>query len=1329
MISSHDAGPEEADSRGNVFDARYYASSCGPLPYTRDREWLGFFGRIAEAIVHHLKPSSVFDAGCAMGMLVEALRDRGVEASGADISAYAIANVRPDVRPYCRLQSIIDALAGHFDLITCIEVLEHMTEDEARTAVVQMTTAAPAILFSSTPDDFSEPTHVNVHPTLYWLKLFREHGFSPDLVYDAGYVAPHAILFRRAEPLDDRLLSLFADKIALRIAVVRADVRMAEMAVHGSVSAAATLPAAGEIEARARNRELNRTVLSLLAQLRSIEHSAAWRLVLRYRAWLRNTRARRGWVDRWFEPVAARLLAVLTRNHPADGDQPAVDPPLAAVEPAQPVAPSQPTRDATYNDWIRENEPSAGELELQRRLAQELARRPRISVVVPVYKVAHAILRETIESVQNQTYDAWELCIAHADPDAAESRAWLQELAASDERFKVELLDANYGISGNSNRALALSTGEYIALLDHDDTLAPFALFEVASELNRNPELDFIYSDRDQLSEDNCERMNPLFKPGWCPDLLCSANYLVHLCVVRASALRASGGWRPALDGAQDWDLFLRVIAEGRRVAHIPKVLYHWRRIFTSVSMRGYDAKPYARQAQLDTVREHVDRLGWKAVPAFDSAGFIRLRWGVGVPSHALAANGQPILNRDREGVVVKNHGAGRRTSIILLSDGSASDACDDAAPLLALFRSAAEIVIVPGAPGAAKEIPAGILLQEYREDGALADRLNDAVRQASGEFLVFLDQNARPESEEWLEEMTGPLEQRGIGITGAKMLDSTGHIRHAGICFSREGEIGYPYIGGADSASNIFGSANWQRNCLAVSGACFAIRRDWFEAAGGFSGTPAYPRLDVDLCLRVFFLSLARSQGERKGERQGRILYNPFARAFQTGPGILEQWQHPDGAVNGARYIAACFPDGDPYWSPNLSQGPEAVQLRSSTCPQPPRTADRDYPLDAQALVKAFDCLPGEIDLSRRARGPGRAQGRVLWLVPSFHDAYCREIHAALRFADFLSREHGIGSTFAVQSRAHPEMILRRIGRAFPELAATSATRVLNRETEIRNLPESDAAIATHWTAAYRLLRYNNTGAKFYLLQNDEVAGPAALADATWNFGFKAICNSPTVRDLYAARGGEAEYVAPFVDPAVFFPPAGHRDRATPHTLFWRAAPADPRNSFELVAEAIRILKARLDNKVRIVCAGESWSPGDFGLEGVVRNLGMLDFSAAGALYRACDAGLVMMTTAHSPHLALELMACGSLVIANRNPDASWLLRDRVNCLLSETTPSSIAETLETGLREEALRREIARNAAALVADRFQDRDGASEQVFQILYAHQPSAATPVGS
>jgi SAM-dependent methyltransferase len=222
------------DSASEVFNSQYYATSCGSQPYDHsDPYWGVFFGRIADELIRSFRPKRVFDAGCAHGFLVEALWDRGVEAWGRDISSFANSDVRPDMRPYCAVGSIADPIEGRYDLITCIEVLEHMPEAEAIRAIGTMASATDRILFSSSPTDFKETTHINVRPPIYWLRLFADQGFAPDLGYDATYILPHTIVLQRAgtAPAERDLLAC-AELVRARVLLAEREQKNRDLAVE-----------------------------------------------------------------------------------------------------------------------------------------------------------------------------------------------------------------------------------------------------------------------------------------------------------------------------------------------------------------------------------------------------------------------------------------------------------------------------------------------------------------------------------------------------------------------------------------------------------------------------------------------------------------------------------------------------------------------------------------------------------------------------------------------------------------------------------------------------------------------------------------------------------------------------------------------------------------------------------------------------------------------------------------------------------------------------------------------------------------------------------------
>ena len=1363
MAEAHEPGRESSiPEYASQYGAEYYRNRFGPDPYERSTpHWTEFFGGIASEIIRSLKPRKVFDAGCAWGFLVEAFWDRGVEARGVDVSEYAIAHLRPDMQPYCRVGSLTEPIEREYDLITCIEVLEHMPGGEVDRAIANLCQATDRILFSSTPGDFDEPTHVSVRPLMGWLRAFQAHGFVPDLLYDASFIAPHAFLLRRqTEPMAEETLALFQVKVQYRVEVVDKLVRLIQAAKdiqelrtrseeaererdqwkHKAEERGYTIEewichdgerrrevrraedeatrclheASQEVETALRNlseakqeasgqarerdaavrqvQELSGRLIEQMARQEEVERlarhidaeyaSPAWQLIKRYRNAMNHARSRHPLVQRVVEPAVVRVLRALGAAPKA---APVAAAPAAAgsapsLAPAA-AAPATSPDEALYAEWIRKDEPDAAGLEAQARIASELAYRPRISIVTPVYQVPLDVVREAILSVQAQTYDNWELCLAHAYPEAEDVRQYLESASQTDPRIKVALLGENRGISGNSNAAFALASGEFIALLDHDDTLAPFALFEVVKALNDDASIDLLYSDKDQLTDDAAggRRVAPLFKPQWSPEIMLSANYLTHLTVMRSEHVQAIGGWRKETDGAQDWDLFFRVMARSRRIRHIPKVLYHWRRIATSVAARGFDAKPYAARAQFVTLRDYCQAQGWNVeVEEPDAEGTIRLKWKTG-----------------------------KKVSIIFVAASAAAGAISGAEALLGTVGDAAVEILIPVA-GDAVSKDARVKAVKVAPNATQAERITQAVNQSEGALLVFFDQSVTPAGAGWLQELTGPLQNSGVGLVGAKLLDARNEsIRHAGIVFGQDGRLQDIFSGQPEHYYEVFGGPGWYRNWTAVSGACMAMRREVWEQTGGFSGEIRYPRLDIELCLRAQ-LQLGL-----------RVVYNPHARLFQSEPSGMETWLNEQGENAGAAYIRACFPDGDPYFNPNLNCQKGVVRVGR------PRkeAASLDYAAESRILVTAFDFTRAQLSESRRsAQGAGKGQlEQITWFLPEFANPFYGGVHTILRFAAYFAEQHAVGNRFVILGHTHPRAILRRITAAFPGLGK-SDVRVMDSDARIDDLPASDAAIATLWTTAYSLLKFRHTRRKFYFIQDYEplfypAGSTSALVDATYDFGFTGICNTISLKEIYEAQGGKAEYFDPSIDSSIFYRSSRERGDRKPNLLFCYARPGHPRNCFELLMEALKRLKQRMGEDISIVTAGAEWSPAAYGVEGVIRNLGMLGYRETGALYRACDAGVVAMKTRHPSYLPLELMACGAAVVTNRNPYTGWLLRDGENCILAETSPSALAESLEEVLRNTALRARLA-EASGEVVGRYSDWAAQAEKIYQFMVA-----------
>jgi len=627
-------------------------------------------------------------------------------------------------------------------------------------------------------------------------------------------------------------------------------------------------------------------------QLADIHASPGWRLIKKYRDWLNSNLKSRPWLMKLIEPVARWFLQTAARRTPASPTPTDIIPAVSAVAPA--VEPETPNT-FSYEDWIAEQEPDDRELAVQRERVKSFSYQPKVSIIVPVYKVPFTIVEQMIASVVAQTYTNWELCLAHGDPEDAKTRSYLASLADRDKRFKVTLLDENRGISGNSNQALTLVTGDFIAMLDHDDMLAPFALFEVVQALNEQPSIDFLYSDRDKIKETGnpIQRLKPLFKPQWSPEILLCANYLCHFNVIAAEHIRAIGGWREETDGAQDWDLFLRVSTRAKNIRHLPRVLYHWREIATSVSGAGLAAKPYAEEAQLRTVRDHCRRQGWNAEVALDPHRRIRVLW-----------KPQPA----------------QKTSVILVSTAPDAAILSHAQRLLASTADPpTELVLSLASDSLPQDPPLDPRIRAVRvhPGASVAEKIGRAVEHSIGEILVFVDQGVTPSDADWLNELVGPLENREIGIVGARILNpATSNIYHAGIVFS-ENRPEYIYTDEPVHFDGDFGTPLWYRNYTAVSGACFSVRRKDWDAVGALSGPYRYPRLDLDLCLKV------RCQAGL------RVLYNPFARFFQSRPAVMETVLPNVSREAANSYLQECLPGGDPYFHTKLICRDGKVRLR----------------------------------------------------------------------------------------------------------------------------------------------------------------------------------------------------------------------------------------------------------------------------------------------------------------------------------------------------------------------------------------------------------------
>ena len=568
-------------------------------------------------------------------------------------------------------------------------------------------------------------------------------------------------------------------------------------------------------------------------------------------------------------------------------------------EPAK--APPAPLPDP-YQVWLTEHTATPEQLEQQRSEMAAFSFQPTVSILMPVYNTHEPWLRRAVASVQNQVYPYWELCICDDGSSKAVIHDLLNDFSQHDPRIRVFFSPRNEGIAAASNHAFQLATGEFVGLLDHDDELSPHALFEVVKYLNARPDTDLVYSDEDKIDPQG-QRVQPFFKPDWSPDMLLSLMYTCHLSVYRRERLEEVGGFDPACDGSQDYDLALKVTERTEAIGHIPQVLYHWRIVPGSVAERAtnklyaYEAGKRALTAALkrrEIAGSVEDTFGTK-----EGMGFYRIK---------RACDPAPLVS-----IIIPT-----RDRLELLSRCIASIEAYTTYPNY-------EIVIVdndsiePQTHAYFQQVSHRVI--SYPGDFHFSRMTNAAVRQVSGEHLLFLNNDMEVLNAEWLEALVEHASRPEVGAVGAKLLYPNHTVQHAGVVIGLCEFAGHSHRHLSGFQHGYWGSVDIIRNYSAVTAACMMLRRSLFAEVGGFDEAFQYAYQDVDLCLRL-------------RERGLLIVYTPYAQLVHyesaSRGGTMAFGEH-DIALARERwpqYLA----QGDPYYSPHLTRRGEDFSLNVET-------------------------------------------------------------------------------------------------------------------------------------------------------------------------------------------------------------------------------------------------------------------------------------------------------------------------------------------------------------------------------------------------------------
>lgn len=546
-----------------------------------------------------------------------------------------------------------------------------------------------------------------------------------------------------------------------------------------------------------------------------------------------------------------------------------------------------------YGPWYEAHKVSEAELEKQRKVQWENP--VTISIAVPAYHTPREFLRQLLDSLEAQSYPFWELCIANASPEDAEMKAVLDRYKKKDQRIRVLELEKNAGIAENTNAALFMSTGEYVGLLDHDDLLAPDCLYEVAVRV-RDEKADMIYTDEDKVTEDLSEYYQPHLKPDFSPDLLRSNNYICHFLTVKRTLMEEAGGFRKEFDGAQDHDFIFRCSEKAEHIAHVPRILYHWRTHKASTADNPA-SKLYAYDAGKRAVEGNLERMGLKGrVTHTKDYGFYDVKYEVQgsplvsilIPNKDQRETLEQCIRSIREKTTYKNY------EILIIENNSVEETT------FACYR------VLAADPK--------IRLLRWKKGFNYSAINNYAAARARGEYLLFLNNDIEVQTADWIQELLANCQRPEVAICGAKLYYPDHTIQHAGVIVGLGGIAGHAFLNMPGSRTGYLHKASIQLNTSAVTAACMMMKKTVFEELGGFEERLSVAFNDVDLCLRTV-------------QAGYRIVYNPHvemihyeskSRGAEDSPEKVRRFQ---GEIEFMRTRWSDFlKKGDPMYNPNLT-------------------------------------------------------------------------------------------------------------------------------------------------------------------------------------------------------------------------------------------------------------------------------------------------------------------------------------------------------------------------------------------------------------------------
>lgn len=549
-----------------------------------------------------------------------------------------------------------------------------------------------------------------------------------------------------------------------------------------------------------------------------------------------------------------------------------------------------------YEGWLKLRTPKKGELNRQKN--EKFSYMPKVSIVVPLYKTQKKYLVQLIESVMAQTYGNWELCLSDGSGAESPIEGLLKTYEKKDSRIRVVYNKKPLQISENTNAALDIATGDFIAFSDHDDLLTPDALYECVKAINQNPEVEMIYTDEDKISMNGREHFEPHFKTDFNIDMLRSVNYICHLCVVKRSLYENVGKLNSDFDGAQDYDFVLRCVEQTKNIVHIPKILYHWRAHKDSTA-ENPESKNYAFEAGKRAIEAHIERLGISAeVTSRAEKGFYRVKYEL---------QDKPLVS-----VIIptKDH----------IED---LDKCLQSLEKVNTYDNMEYIIVENNSEKEEtfeyydriqKEIPKAKVVY-WKEQGFNYPSINNmGVDNSKGEYLLFLNNDTEIVNPDCISELLSQCQRSEVGAVGARLYYEDGTIQHAGVIIGMGGVAGHAFVGFEHDDLGYFARIVLVQDYSAVTAACMMVKRNVFEEVGRFDEGYAVAFNDVDLCLKI------REAGYL-------IIYDPYAELnhYESKSRGYEDTEEKVARFNSEvdrfqKRWKDVLQKGDPFYSPNLT-------------------------------------------------------------------------------------------------------------------------------------------------------------------------------------------------------------------------------------------------------------------------------------------------------------------------------------------------------------------------------------------------------------------------